>query len=284
MSISVDLSRATATDARVYDYVVSSLPDDFSVSIPSTGIAGSAPDTGAPGTTDPTSDPVPGGITLVSGGGPGTWASSIEDAPTTNGSGILIVDPTPVDARDVDAAADMADARNMRVSVAERFAGNPALSAVTSELIPAAPLAVTARVLSSGEEPLRTLALEMLRVLGTLGIRPALSNAIEVSASAMVAGSWRGAGVSLVAARAPRTELVVHVTGADRELSIRLFAADTARPAEICSVTSGGGVLLPGLYESAYRVALRMLPDAVPGGDALRGLSDDIRALETVWL
>ncbi|MCS5498360.1 hypothetical protein NY547_14000 [Cnuibacter physcomitrellae] len=212
--------------------------------------------------------------------GRGDWADVAATAISRGRVSVMVIDPGYVDPDSVLDLARLADQLSATVVLVESFAGDPSVVGAGSDLLPDAPLAVSARMLVGDRTDLRTALFETTRTLRVLGVDVEATTSLSTPGAELAIAAWRGARVTMIAADAPLGALEIQLTGADRETSIRVWPADTARPAEIVSATAAGGSLAPGLYETAYRVALRNLPLAAAGGSALVRLAEDLRTVQ----
>lgn len=223
----------------------------------------------------------PADLRVVSGSG--TWSNGVRAALRDGYTTVVALDPGVQDAAEVRRLGDDVDVAGATVVLAERFAGNPVFSLLEPAHLPAELLTVNALLLSDDSTDRRDSFLELLRVLRKLGLQAEFDAVTRQNRALLVSGRIGRAPVTLIACDGPSTEMQVDVTGSDRELSLTLFSADTARPAQAISSAAEGGTLIPTLYETAYRAAFRSINQTPAGGQALRTLAEDIETVERRW-
>jgi hypothetical protein len=227
-----------------------------------------------------------GDIAIVDGRA--AWIGAVDSLLDAGCRRILLADPGSAQPDRIDRLAQSVSAADAALVIAERVAGNPAMSGFRAWMGNGfGTLAITSRDVGTRDQML----LNQLRVLRSVGVTELsigtsalASAALLAEADALLNGQpvhVRLAAVQSVAGLA-RHRLNAYAPTLAARLDLHGGAA--ARPARGDLFTSEGQQRLPAIHESAERYHLRALIEgkATCGANALRELADDIRIAASV--
>lgn len=213
---------------------------------------------------------------LVVVDGTSGWTDRLRGALARGPRGALLIDPRTEDAATVRALAGSGS----RIALGERYAGNPAIAALLEQRPEplAAPGAITGAVTGPDR---KHAALELLRLLRALGLRVAELRRVDAAGATLLLGrSNEGASIALHAIEGGRERAELRIRSFAGVATLELPPATSARPALVRIVDEAGERMLPTIYETAERAALRALvAEEASAADALGGLADDLELL-----
>ncbi len=222
-------------------------------------------------------------VAVVDGADPRGWDRAAGAALDAGAETVAVLDPAPIPA-DRAAAVD-----GGRVLLSETFAGHPAVARLVERAGAQLSAAGSASLLGVGTAAVREQLLEQLRLLRAIGYREVRVRDVQLaSSSGLISATARyGDAEQLLRLQIARSSvaparLELRAIGATAVVALELPCSTTARPARAEVVDADGALRLPDVYETAHRAAWRALAAGGERSDALPGLVDDLRLLDTL--